>query len=876
MPDTRRAFENADWQTIIDIHEPESQEPIEWLRYGTALLNTIKTRGEKARNQQQQAAIAYERAKSEGAPREVINTIIRAIVTHNIKTAAAKAGLYQYMRERSSEARHNDSDWRNKDQRKDALAGPSRSTVAEVIKRTSGRDRRSMSILVLGCGSGEELIELLDSGFHVAAMDANTDTVHECRNRLATRGEWRVQLAHGDPTRIPWPARTFDIVIAGSLHRGYEKQMWGVASEVKRVLRMEGLFIGPIPGNLIDTWGSGDELERIRQFWGLPHWGTFGVEAVLATHGEETTTVIAKMLDFTSSHSGAFKEIDIAKQPISDHESLSELRLRVISAITSLGYKNVEPGTPLVLCPRHKWEDRQLPLLLYKRHAGSMPLVQYDVQGGIISLWLFGPIQPDRRCPFAKLEINGSSWLEPLDKELARKGLHAVQHDVAVGVHSTELLLRSTDLRHHRSRSLPIDIAEYLTATIAQTSRRCALLNRLFTALRPFLLYNGHDCYDEAIDINMALALDMPSLLQPKGKRFLYYSSQDQPGRWERGGSFFVSHMNLRFKKEIELRWNSIEPAALTEANELMEKRMHSLSALPYMRSVNYREVDSDVSTGWRNFRNALGVPIYENKRHIKSRRATWIMAFHSFADEPFRWGMDSLWSLYDLFLEAARHIQQTYPSDLIVFRPHPLSLGVFTEPDLVEKVEKGMIQGPTAFFDIYLQLRLCQEIAALGMECELSALQPAAEILQPENSIVITRHGSILIEAAWMSRLGIFSQTAPYAFLFAKDLQFVDQGSLHRAIERTRQLALEGRDVLPSQEDILKYQTLLKPPHRPTTTTGTNEVLMPTAATPLSSFDGLSFGTETISEAANRIMSLLSESTEKDALRSAWGWSDL
>lgn len=876
MPDTRRAFENGDWQMIIDTHAPESQDPVEWLRYGSALLNTIETEEEKARKQQQQAAIAYERAKNEGAPREVINAMIRAIATHHTKNAVAEAGLCLHDQERSNEVRNKGQDCRNDDPWEDALAGPSRSTVTEVIKRTSGRDRKSMAILVLGCGEGEELIELLESGLHVAAMDVNVNAVNACRNRLAARGEWRIQLAHGDLTRIPWPARTFDIVIAGSLHHG-DGQMWGVASEVKRVLRVEGLFIGPIPGNLVGAWGTGDELERIRQFWGLPHWGTFGVEAVLTTHGENAPTVVAKMLDFTKSHSEAFKEIRIVEQPISEHESLSELRFRVISAITSLGYKNVEAESPLVLCPRHKWEDRQLPLLLYQRHAESMPLVQYDVQGGMILLWIFGPIQADRRCPFARLEVNGKSWLDPYDERLAREGVHAVEQDIAVGVHSTELLLRSPDLRHHRSRNLPLDIAEHLSATIAQASRRSALLQRLFTALRPFLLYNGHDCYDEAIDVNAALALDIPLLLQPKAKRFLYYSSQDQPGQWASSGSIFVSHMNLRFKKEIELRWNNIEPAALTEAGDLMKKRMRSLSALPYMRSVNYREVDSDVSVGWRNFHNALGIPIYEPKQRIKSRRATWIMAFHSFADEPFRWGMDNLWSLYNLFLEAATHIQQTYPSDLIVFRPHPLSLGVFTESDLIEKVEMGMIQGPTAFFDIYLQLRLCQEITALGVECELSALQPAAEILQPENSIVITRHGSILIEAAWMSRIGIFSQIAPYAFLFAKELQFFDQGSLNGAIERARQLALEGRASFPTQEDILKYQALLKSPHgSATTTTSTNEVLMPTAANPLRDFDGLGFGAESISEAANRIMSLLSESTEKDALRSAWGCSGM
>jgi hypothetical protein len=82
------AFERGDWQAVVDAHQLESHDPQEWLRYGAALLHTIEPGPQQGR-QQQQAALAFEQAKREGASevelkasqRQVVRLALQAAVT---------------------------------------------------------------------------------------------------------------------------------------------------------------------------------------------------------------------------------------------------------------------------------------------------------------------------------------------------------------------------------------------------------------------------------------------------------------------------------------------------------------------------------------------------------------------------------------------------------------------------------------------------------------------------------------------------------------------------------------------------------------------------------------------------------------------------
>jgi hypothetical protein len=527
----------------------------------------------------------------------------------------------------------------------------------------------------------------------------------------------------------------------------------------------------------------------------------------------------------------------------------------------------------IVVVPRHKWEQRLLPLLIFHRNADSDPFLQYDIRGGTITLKVFGPLDADRLSMYARFDIDAAAGLPAIDESIVRSGFAAVHRGIAVGVHATERLLRSADLRNHASTDLPDEAAGRLDSLLAPAIRRCDLVDSMFRSLRPITVYAGHDCYDDAVDVSVALDQHVPVLVQPKGKLFQYYVPDDRPGRWTPDGKLFRSHLNQRFEKEVASRWDSMDPRFVADARALMDRRMANLSALPYMRNICYRDLESNGSVGWRNFRDAFGAPVYDPERRLGDSQVAWILSLHSFADEPFRWGMDRLWSLYDMLLLAARMVRDAFPNDIVVVRPHPNSLSLFADPGLISEVESGVRRSPTDLLDIYLQLRLCQSIAALGVDCQLSALQPTEEILRPERSIVVTRHGSILIEASWIERLGIFSRLAPYAFLYSCEEQFDDADSLRTAMHLNRDRVLAGTATFPSRESIAKYQAILDTPMGVKRAGVMGEVNSPhSVSRPMRNFDDFRYDRETIDQAAARLEACLAAPAERAALQAAFG----
>jgi len=83
---TQAAFERGDWQAVIDAHPLESHDLAEWLRYGAALLHTIEPGPEQGR-QQQQAALAFEQAKREGASEQAVQAMQRQVLQAALQQA---------------------------------------------------------------------------------------------------------------------------------------------------------------------------------------------------------------------------------------------------------------------------------------------------------------------------------------------------------------------------------------------------------------------------------------------------------------------------------------------------------------------------------------------------------------------------------------------------------------------------------------------------------------------------------------------------------------------------------------------------------------------------------------------------------------------
>ena len=87
----REGLEQNDWQTVIEAHPLESHDPKEWLRYGSALLQTL-TLDPNARKQHQQAALAFEQAKREGASEQEVREAKRQAVMISLQAALTAAG----------------------------------------------------------------------------------------------------------------------------------------------------------------------------------------------------------------------------------------------------------------------------------------------------------------------------------------------------------------------------------------------------------------------------------------------------------------------------------------------------------------------------------------------------------------------------------------------------------------------------------------------------------------------------------------------------------------------------------------------------------------------------------------------------------------
>ena len=72
------------WQTVIAEHALESSDPEAWLLYGKALLLTI-TPGPEVARQQQQAALAFVKAREHGASEASVRKVQRQALDLTLK-----------------------------------------------------------------------------------------------------------------------------------------------------------------------------------------------------------------------------------------------------------------------------------------------------------------------------------------------------------------------------------------------------------------------------------------------------------------------------------------------------------------------------------------------------------------------------------------------------------------------------------------------------------------------------------------------------------------------------------------------------------------------------------------------------------------------
>ena len=117
-----------------------------------------------------------------------------------------------------------------------------------------GRIRSGDRVLDAGCGSGRNLMYLLNAGLDVCAVDANPHAIAEVRE-LASR------LAPGTPDShfvqspiesLPWPDRQFTVVLSSAvLHFARNHDQFGsMLREMWRVLDHGGMFFARLASNI--------------------------------------------------------------------------------------------------------------------------------------------------------------------------------------------------------------------------------------------------------------------------------------------------------------------------------------------------------------------------------------------------------------------------------------------------------------------------------------------------------------------------------------------------------------------------------------------------------------------------------------------------
>jgi SAM-dependent methyltransferase len=119
-------------------------------------------------------------------------------------------------------------------------------------------------LVELMCG-GAEVCRRLPSRFAAAfALDLNVASVERAARELRENGDRRVRLVCGTAAHVPLPDTCTDaVIIQGALHHA-RPQLPQILSEVARLLKPKGVFVGSEPAN--DHW-----LTRAIRHWQYRH-----------------------------------------------------------------------------------------------------------------------------------------------------------------------------------------------------------------------------------------------------------------------------------------------------------------------------------------------------------------------------------------------------------------------------------------------------------------------------------------------------------------------------------------------------------------------------------------------------------------------------
>ena len=115
-------------------------------------------------------------------------------------------------------------------------------------------ERRAITVLEVGCGSGANLWMIAREGFTAHGIDLSADALSLCRQMLA---HWQTSatLIQGSMTALDYPAASFDVVV--DVFSSYcldEQDFAACLDETARVLKPGGRFFSYTPSKNNDSF----------------------------------------------------------------------------------------------------------------------------------------------------------------------------------------------------------------------------------------------------------------------------------------------------------------------------------------------------------------------------------------------------------------------------------------------------------------------------------------------------------------------------------------------------------------------------------------------------------------------------------------------
>ncbi len=121
---------------------------------------------------------------------------------------------------------------------------PYTDVISDLITLTKGKDRKTLKILEIGCGSCNNLWFAAELGLQIYGLDISKTAIAYGKDRLNALGYKEHDLRVGDLTALDWDDDFFDIVLdRGALTQNNYERIEGCLKEIKRILKKNGLLL---------------------------------------------------------------------------------------------------------------------------------------------------------------------------------------------------------------------------------------------------------------------------------------------------------------------------------------------------------------------------------------------------------------------------------------------------------------------------------------------------------------------------------------------------------------------------------------------------------------------------------------------------------